>query len=190
MNQRHFNLFTTKHGRSGTLAVVAVVLAVLITGMLAACKTAAGSVPPGTAPGTSDPAAPSASAQADASPVKDALPPEKTSNEDSDEVTALVKAWAEAVRMRDGRVQYEFYTQALKETFLDDYEALDWVTGTSSPWVDDYDIELTSDGAVVTFHYMTSTGPAGSEIVNLEFGKEKGAVKISGIDNTGPLFGD
>lgn len=100
------------------------------------------------------------------------------------------KAWAEAVKNRDGKAQYALYTANLQKDLIDVYEGLNWVTGTSSPWVESYTAELTESGATVTFIYAASTGPAGEYEVRLQFAAEGGALKISGITNLELILGD
>ncbi|MEL4106124.1 hypothetical protein AAFA46_04680 [Oscillospiraceae bacterium WX1] len=90
-------------------------------------------------------------------------------------------AWAEAVKARDGKGQYNLMTKALQEKVYNDFAGLNWVTGTSSPWVTDYTVSEKDGGAAVVFHYATSTGPAGSYEQDLTFKTEDGTLKIDSI---------
>ena len=44
-------------------------------------------------------------------------------------------SWAEGVKTRNGAWQYAVMTTDLKERSYDDFVSMNWVTGTSSPWV-------------------------------------------------------
>ncbi|UOO37059.1 hypothetical protein IZU99_07220 [Oscillospiraceae bacterium CM] len=90
-------------------------------------------------------------------------------------------AWAEAVKARDGKGQYNLMTKALQEKVYNDFAGLNWVTGTSSPWVTDYTVSEKDGSAAVVFHYATSTGPAGSYEQDLTFKTEDGTLKIDSI---------
>jgi hypothetical protein len=78
-----------------------------------------------------------------------------------------VKTWAEAVKMRNGAVQYAVMTPSLKEKMRPDFEAMGWVTGVSSPWVDSYKITNQNEVSAnnweyeLEFYLKTSTGDAG-----------------------------
>ncbi|NLY70606.1 MAG: copper amine oxidase N-terminal domain-containing protein [Clostridiales bacterium] len=56
-----------------------------------------------------------------------------------DPVTA-VTSWAEGIKMRNGALQYALLSPELKKEKYDEYADLNWVTGTSSPWVKEYNI--------------------------------------------------
>ncbi|AGL02564.1 copper amine oxidase N-terminal domain-containing protein [Desulfoscipio gibsoniae] len=86
---------------------------------------------------------------------------------------AAVEKWAEGVKTRNGALQFAMLSPELKEQERANYESFNWVTGTSSPWVEDYTIvkeNKTSDGAweyEVKFETATSTGPAGASIARV-----------------------
>lgn len=69
------------------------------------------------------------------------------------------------------------------------YNACNWVTGVSSPWVESYTVEMSENGAVITYELLTSSGPAENGIDILTFSDENGALRISGLggynDNSG-----
>jgi len=74
--------------------------------------------------------------------------------------------WAEGVKKRNAAMQYAVMTQALKEKYAAALQTTypNWVTGTSSPWVDSYLIERLNVGGDtarfrVTFFTATSEGP-------------------------------
>ena len=48
--------------------------------------------------------------------------------------------YAEAVKMRDGLVQYGLMDVNLREENYNIFKEMGFVTGTSSPWVDSYEI--------------------------------------------------
>jgi len=80
--------------------------------------------------------------------------------------------WAKAVQRRNGAVQYSLLSDPLKDETRSQYEALNWVSGLSSPWVDSYKVVPAQAGNGksvfdVTFALTTSTGSAGSGIVSL-----------------------
>lgn len=72
--------------------------------------------------------------------------------------------WAKGVMSRNGALQYALLCDELKKKTLPDFIALNWVTGTSSPWVDKFEIsnkEQQNDGTwkfTIMFHYTDSVG--------------------------------
>lgn len=78
--------------------------------------------------------------------------------------------WSQGVAQRNGALQYAMLSPELKQSHHDYYDSFGWVTGTSSPWVDSYEISSGTeiDGGKwefqVTFNLATSTGPAGTTI--------------------------
>lgn len=100
-----------------------------------------------------------------------------------DPVIQVAEDWAKAVKDRDGKVQYALMTPELQKTVYDEFSGLNWSTGTSSPWVEDYTVQKTDTGAEVVFNYATSTGSAGSYRQELTFREQDGALKISGISD-------
>lgn len=84
-----------------------------------------------------------------------------------------VNTWARGVMTRNGVVQYEVLSDDLQKKELSDLKAAGWVTGTSSPWVDRFEIlkkQEQGEGTyefVIQFHYMTSTGDAGNSTVTV-----------------------
>lgn len=79
-----------------------------------------------------------------------------------------VTMYADAVKNRNGVVQYALMDDALRESMRQDFISFNWVTGVSSPWVTSYDIEQIDDVVYkILFHYATSTGNAGDSEVLL-----------------------
>jgi hypothetical protein len=56
-----------------------------------------------------------------------------------DPITAAT-SWAEGLKMRNGALQYALLSPELKKEKYDEYADMNWVTGTSSPWVKEYNI--------------------------------------------------
>ena len=53
---------------------------------------------------------------------------------------AAANTWAEAVKMRNGALQYALLTPSLQSEKYEEYSAMNWVTGTSSPWIKEYKV--------------------------------------------------
>jgi photosystem II stability/assembly factor-like uncharacterized protein len=106
-----------------------------------------------------------------------------------DEGYDLARRWAQAVKSRDGRAQYELLSESLKAELYDGYVSFNWVTGTSSPWVDRYTVTAGPDGAVIDYTWASSTGPDGSSRVALSFVRENGALRIGGISDSPDTHG-
>ncbi len=93
--------------------------------------------------------------------------------------------WAQGLKMRSGAMQYSALSRDLKEKYAKDLEenAPNWVTGISSPWVEDYSIISTTeinDSYMIQleFQTMTSTGPAESYKALLTIRQEDGYWQI------------
>lgn len=52
-----------------------------------------------------------------------------------------VNSWAEGVQMRNGAWQYAVMTSDQKKVSYDDFAAMGWSTGTSSPWVKSFEVK-------------------------------------------------
>jgi hypothetical protein len=84
-----------------------------------------------------------------------------------------VEKWAKGLKDRNGALQYAVLSPELKEQNLYSYESCRWVTGTSSPWIERYEIiRETKTGdetweCEVKFELATSTGPAGSSVTKV-----------------------
>lgn len=53
---------------------------------------------------------------------------------------ATAKAWAEGVKARNGAWQYALLAPELKAEYYEKLAAMNWSTGTSSPWVEKYEV--------------------------------------------------
>ncbi|RDV84359.1 copper amine oxidase N-terminal domain-containing protein [Ammonifex thiophilus] len=84
---------------------------------------------------------------------------------------AAVEEWARGVQTRNGALQYALFSPELRQQKYADFASLGWVTSTSSPWVEKYGVikEVSLPGGKwlyeVKFDLMTSTGPAGSQVM-------------------------
>lgn len=174
MKQRFTNIFDMSSKKRGTAIVAAVLLTVLVSGALVACGTTVGTGPSSPSPSASASPSPSPS---DGSAGTASPAPSHT----ADDALATVQTWAEAVKNRDGKAQYALYTKDYQKEVYDELNGLNWVTGTSSPWVDAWVVTEPAAGITVTFHTATSTGPAGEYAVTLTLTQEDGSTKISGI---------
>lgn len=76
--------------------------------------------------------------------------------------------WASGVKARNGALQFAVLSSELKEKQLGKYEEMMWVTGTSSPWVNEFIIsneQKVSEAERkydIQFDLASSTGPAGT----------------------------
>lgn len=110
-------------------------------------------------------------------------------NEAAIQKNTAAAEWALAIQKRDGRAQYELLSAELQAEFKDYYEAVNWVTGVSSPWVNSWTIEVSGSRAIVFYEGMTSEGFAGYTIDNLTFSEENEQLKISDIDGVNDFSG-
>lgn len=68
-----------------------------------------------------------------------------------------VSMYAEAVKMRNGAIQYGLLSDELRDEKYDEFKEIGFVTGTSSPWVDSYDIQNVGDNSFkIAFNLRTS----------------------------------
>lgn len=73
-------------------------------------------------------------------------------------------SWAEAIKTRNGAWQYAIMDEKLRSEYLEQFEATNWVTGFSSPWVERYRVirqSVDEEGNVtfkVEFDWYTSAG--------------------------------
>lgn len=111
-----------------------------------------------------------------------------TSLSNSEDRLKLAREWAEAVKMRDGKAQYELMSRKLQTEKHDDFEAFGWVTGMSSPWMESYQVIAINNKARVTFERATSTGYAGIHENILEFITEDGRLCIDKIISPDELY--
>lgn len=105
----------------------------------------------------------------------------KELNTSSPEETAII--YAKGVKGRNGVMQYSVMSDSLKEVYKEEMWNEYWITGVSSPWVEDYRIVSKKRGFIsykitVKFNWATSAGSAGSTQEELTIAKEKGKLKI------------
>lgn len=73
-------------------------------------------------------------------------------------------SWAEAIKTRNGAWQYAIMDEKLRSEYLEQFEATNWVTGFSSPWVERYRVirqsvdEQDNVTYKVEFDWYTSDG--------------------------------
>lgn len=152
----------TSKSKSKLLRIALFIFGIAAAGILAACGAA-----------QTDSAGTTSSDALSASPAGTGI--QRT------DILKIANDWAEAVKSRDGRAQFALMTKALQNKVHDEFAGLNWVTGTSSPWVESYTVTAQDGGARVTFTYATSTGPAGSYSQDLTFKEEDGVLKIDAI---------
>jgi hypothetical protein len=104
--------------------------------------------------------------------------------ESSETPVDAVNMYAEAVKMRSGFVQYGLMDDSLRKEKYSEFKEMGFVTGTSSPWVDSYEIkELDENLYNIKFTYKTSvpTDVFISEI-NVRLIEDGQFIKISSIE--------
>lgn len=85
----------------------------------------------------------------------------------------VANTWAKGVMTRNGALQYAVLCDNLKAKYKSEFKALNWSTGTSSPWVEGYQINTIGqqdDGSwefEIKFHYTDSTRASYSSIMNI-----------------------
>lgn len=82
---------------------------------------------------------------------------------------AVANAWANAAKNRNGAVQYMLMCPDLQKANLSNLEALNWVTGVSSPWISSTKIisEKTKEDSsnfAVQYEFSLSNGVVGSVV--------------------------
>lgn len=100
-------------------------------------------------------------------------------------VQEAVNMYAEAVKMRNGFIEYGLLDDNMRDERYDDYKGFSFVTGVSSPWIDSYEIKkLTEDLYQITFTYRTSVPTDGTYTskINVRLIKDGEYVKITSIE--------
>ncbi len=69
---------------------------------------------------------------------------------------AAVTTWAEAVKMRNGALQYALLSPDLQSVKYDSFAYLNWSTGTSSPWIKEYTVSEKGKPAADTYLYQVA----------------------------------
>jgi len=99
------------------------------------------------------------------------------------------EVWANGLKNRSAAAQYSVMTQDLKNNYAKQLENSfpNWVTGVSSPWVDNFEIvekENPCKNTVmfhIRFYTKTSTGPAESYNAVITVAKEENSWRITDI---------
>lgn len=81
----------------------------------------------------------------------------------------VAEIWAKGVKERNGKVQYAVMDKNLRKKYYQKFVDLNWVTGTSSPWIVDYKIDLINETPEenkfkIEFTYTDSTGAEGKYV--------------------------
>lgn len=100
----------------------------------------------------------------------------------------IVNLWAEGVKIRNGALQYVVMSPELQKEMYDHFVSLGWVTGTSSPWIESYEImeKYKSEKIYrygVEFTYTDSTGAKYTEKQFVTVKDFDGSWLISAIEN-------
>lgn len=105
-----------------------------------------------------------------------------------DSAKDAINKWAEAVFTRNGAYQYAIFSESLKEKTAPYFKKHGWVTGVSSPWVEEYHLKNKKKISDTEFSYnvefilATSTGNAGTEKVTVTIKKEEDYWFIDQVD--------
>lgn len=100
---------------------------------------------------------------------------------------SAVRTWAEGVKKRNGALQYAMLTPGLKAKMFGELSANRWTTGTSSPWVDRYEIiaqKVAPETAqfAVEFTYTDATGSTFTKTENVTVTKLGGYWHVSAVN--------
>jgi|GEM_PF-2000583 len=96
---------------------------------------------------------------------------------DEEEKMHIAQVWAEALKLRDGKLRYELMSENMKERFIAQQKGQqgeDWnfTIGGSSPWVVDYEITIQGEQATILYHLTDSSGEKYERTEILTFGWE------------------
>ena len=91
----------------------------------------------------------------------------------------VVKAYASAMRNREGMQVYSLYAPQKRVLLRESYAETYWSVGVSSPWVESADVlseDVQGDQAVIQarLNLATSAGPAGVQMATFALRKEQG----------------
>lgn len=109
---------------------------------------------------------------------------------------STAEVWASGLKNRSAALQYSVMTEELKNKYEKQLETTfpNWVTGTSSPWVESYDIVKAEESGknrcifLLNFSTMTSTGPAGDYKAELTIEQEGDFWRITDISMDEGLY--
>jgi len=88
------------------------------------------------------------------------------------EPLTAVKTWAEGVKMRNAALQYAVMNPELKKEHYAEFAAMNWSTGTSSPWIESYQIMSDTKVDATTYRYevaFTFTDSTQSKFTNTQY---------------------
>lgn len=101
----------------------------------------------------------------------------------------VVNSWAEGVKTRNGAWQYAVMTPEMKKLHYEELDSLNWVTGTSSPWIKEYKVtELfqvndTTYRYSVEFTWTDSTNSSTKSIEYVTVTNTDGVWLVASLDN-------
>ncbi len=95
----------------------------------------------------------------------------------------VAQTWAEAVKSRNGAVQYMLQCPDLQKTSLKQFIELNWVTGVSSPWVASYIITPQQSQKNV-WRYVIQYKLAASDVIDWSNIDEISIVRINNDVNS------
>lgn len=156
MKKRILSIMDTKKKKVGALILCLILIGTLGTG-----------------------AAIAASSNTDTAPSESNI----SQTDTSARIQAIAEKWAEAVKKRDGKAQYDLLSPTCQSAVYHDYSTEGWVTGVSSPWVESYAISVDQNSAAVTYQYATSTGSAGTYEQTLSFVEQNGKFSIDSFSD-------
>jgi len=89
-----------------------------------------------------------------------------------------VESWARGVKTRNGALQFAVLSPELQMKMRQEFSGNGWVTGVSSPWVNDFSITNTGSSEnsatyEVRFKLATSTGNTGEDLVKVSVKQNK-----------------
>lgn len=96
----------------------------------------------------------------------------------------IAQVWAEALKLRDGKLRYELMSESMKEKFIAQQKGQqgeDWnfTIGGSSPWVVDYEITIQDEQAIILYHLADSSGASYERTEVLTFGWENNQLVVT-----------
>ncbi|MEO3944874.1 hypothetical protein [Gorillibacterium sp. CAU 1737] len=105
---------------------------------------------------------------------------EAAKKETKEEIAAI---WANALKTRDGKPRFERMSESAKDKFIQEQIARsgeDWnfVIGVSSPWVVEYEVEISGMTAAITYRTQTSEPAAYETRETLTFAETEHGVVV------------
>lgn len=95
----------------------------------------------------------------------------------------MVRLWAEALSIRDGKIRYDMMGEKAKAQFEAEQKAVqgedwDFNIGGSSPWVMAYEVEEKENAAIITYTLQDSIPQQYTRKELLKFGEENGKAVV------------